>query len=180
MKELKGTQTEKNLETAFAGESMARNKYDYWASKAKKEGYEQIADFFALTAGNEKEHAKMWFKYLQGGAIQSTPENLKQAAAGENYEWTDMYKTFAEVADQEGFPEIAEQFRGVGKIEKEHEERYNKLLANLTNGEVFVRQDEVTWQCRNCGYTVTAKEAPERCPVCDHPQAYFEIKRENY
>jgi len=180
MKELKGTQTEKNLETAFAGESMARNKYDYWASKAKKEGYEQIAEFFSLTAGNEKEHAKMWFKYLQGGAIQSTPENLKQAAAGENYEWTDMYKSFAETAEAEGFSEIAEQFRGVGRIEKEHEERYNKLLANLESGEVFVRTDEVTWQCRNCGYTVVAKEAPERCPVCDHPQAYFEIKRDNY
>ena len=180
MKELKGTKTEQNLATAFAGESQARNKYDYWASKAKKEGYEQIADMFALTALNEKEHAKMWFKYLQGGAIKSTPENLQQAADGENFEWTDMYKEFARVADEEGFPEIAAQFRGVGGIEKEHEERYRKLLANLNSGEVFVRQDEVTWQCRNCGYTVTAKEAPEECPVCAHPQAYFEIKRENY
>ena len=179
MKDLKGTKTEQNLQTAFAGESQARNKYDYWASKAKKDGYEQIADFFALTAGNEKEHAKMWFKYLQGGKM-STPENLKQAAEGENYEWTEMYKEFAETADAEGFPEIAAQFRGVAQIEKEHEERYNALLANIESGEVFVRQDEVTWQCRNCGYTVTAKEAPEVCPVCAHPQAYFEIKRDNY
>ena len=180
MKDLKGTKTEQNLQTAFAGESQARNKYDYWASKAKKDGYEQIADFFALTAGNEKEHAKMWFKYLQGGKILSTPENLKQAAEGENYEWTEMYKEFAETADAEGFPEIAAQFRGVAQIEKEHEERYNALLANIESGEVFVRQDEVTWQCRNCGYTVTTKEAPQVCPVCAHPQAYFEIKRDNY
>ena len=180
MKDIKGTQTEKNLAAAFAGESQARNKYDYWASKAKKEGYEQIAAIFAETALNEKEHAKMWFKLLQGGAIHDTVDNLKQAAVGENEEWTAMYKEFAEVADEEGFPEIAAQFRGVGAIEKEHEERYRKLLSNLKSGEVFVRQDEVTWQCRNCGYTVTAKEAPEVCPVCAHPQAYFEIKRTNY
>ena len=180
MKDIKGTKTEQNLQTAFAGESQARNKYDYWASKAKKDGYEQIADFFALTAGNEKEHAKMWFKYLQGGAIKSTPENLKQAAEGENYEWTEMYREFAETAEAEGFPEIAAQFRGVAQIEKEHEERYLALLANIENGEVFVKKDAVTWQCRNCGYTVTSAEAPEVCPVCAHPQAYFEVKRENY
>jgi len=180
MKDLKGTKTEKNLEAAFAGESMARNKYDYWASKAKKEGYEQIAEFFTITAGNEKEHAKMWFKLLQGGSIKETPENLVQAAAGEHYEWTEMYAQFAKEAEEEGFPEIAAKFRGVADIEAEHDRRYNALLENLKNGEVFVRKDEVTWQCRNCGYTVTAKEAPEKCPVCDHPQSYFEIKRDNY
>lgn len=180
MKELKGTKTEKNLETAFAGESMARNKYDYWASKAKKDGYQQIAAIFAETALNEKEHAKMWFKYLQGGKIRSTEENLIQAAEGENYEWTEMYKTFAEEADAEGFAEIAEKFRGVAGIEKEHEERYQKLLGNLKNSVVFSREDEVVWQCRNCGYTVKAKEAPEECPVCAHARAYFEIKSSNY
>lgn len=180
MKDLKGSQTEKNLETAFAGESQARNKYDYFASKAKKDGYEQVAAFFAETALNEKEHAKLWFKYLEGGALHSTPENLKAAAAGENYEWTDMYKGFAETADREGYPELAAQFRGVAAIEKGHEERYLKLLENLENGEVFVRKDDVTWQCRNCGYTVVAKEAPKVCPVCHHPQSYFEIKKTNY
>lgn len=180
MKELKGTKTEQNLAYAFAGESQARNKYDYWASRAKKDGYEQIAATFAETALNEKEHAKMWFKYLQGGSIQDTVSNLKQAAEGEHEEWTEMYKSFAEIADEEGFTEIAEQFRGVAQIEKEHEERYNKLLANIENGEVFVRQDAVTWQCRNCGAVVVAKEAPEKCPVCAHPQAYFELKRDNY
>ena len=180
MKDLKGSQTEKNLETAFAGESQARNKYDYFASKAKKDGYEQVAAFFAETALNEKEHAKLWFKYLEGGALHSTPENLKAAAAGENYEWTDMYKGFAETADREGYPELAAQFRGVAAIEKGHEERYLKLLENLENGEVFVRKDEVTWQCRNCGYTVVAKESPKVCPVCHHPQSYFEIKKTNY
>ena len=180
MKDLKGTKTEKNLETAFAGESMARNKYDYFASKAKKEGYEQIAAIFAATALNEKEHAKMWFKYLQGGSIHSTDDNLAQAAAGENYEWTDMYDTFAKEAEEEGFTEIAEKFRGVGAIEKEHEARYNKLLENLKNGEVFVRGEEKTWTCRNCGYTFVGTDAPEKCPVCDHPKAYFEIKCENY
>ncbi len=180
MKDIKGTQTEKNLETAFAGESQARNKYDYWASRAKKDGYEQIAAIFTETAGNEKEHAKMWFKYLQGGAIQDTVSNLKQAATGENYEWTEMYAEFAETAEKEGFPEIAAQFRGVAAIEKEHEERYRKLLKNIEESEVFVRRDETTWQCRNCGHVVVAKEAPEICPVCSHPQAYFEIKKENY
>ena len=180
MKDIKGTQTEKNLAYAFAGESQARNKYDYWASKAKKDGYEQIAATFAETALNEKEHAKMWFKLLQGGSILETTENLKQAAAGEHEEWTDMYKTFAEQADAEGFPEIAAKFRGVAKIEKEHEERYNKLLANIESGEVFVRQDKVSWQCRNCGAIIVAAKAPERCPVCDHPKAYFELKRDNY
>jgi rubrerythrin len=180
MTELKGSKTEQNLAYAFAGESQARNKYDYWASRAKKDGYEQIAATFAETALNEKEHAKMWFKLLQGGSIHDTVDNLKQAAAGEHEEWTDMYKTFAEVADAEGFHDIAEQFRGVAAVEKEHEERYNKLLANIESGEVFVRQDAVTWQCRNCGAVVVAKEAPEKCPVCAHPQAYFELKRENY
>ena len=180
MKDIKGTKTEKNLETAFAGESQARNKYDYWASKAKKDGYEQIAEIFALTAGNEKEHAKMWFKYLQGGKIKDTPENLLQAAQGENYEWTQMYREFAETAEEEGFPEIAAQFRGVAQIEKEHEERYAKLLENIKGGTVFKKEDAVTWQCRNCGYTVVAVEAPPVCPVCAHPQSYFEIKRENF
>ena len=180
MKDLKGTETYKNLETAFAGESMARNKYDYWASKAKKEGFEQIAEFFTLTAGNEKEHAKMWFKLLQGGSIHDTEDNLNQAASGENYEWTDMYARFAETAEKEGFPEIAESFRGVAAIEKEHEERYRRLLENLTGKTVFAKSEAVVWQCRNCGYTVVAEEAPEVCPVCAHPQAYFEIKRNNY
>ncbi len=180
MKDLKGTKTEANLQTAFAGESQARNKYDYFASKAKKEGYEQIAAIFQETALNEKEHAKLWFKLLQGGAIHDTADNLVQAAEGENYEWTEMYKEFAEVADEEGFTEIARQFRGVASVEAEHETRYKKLLENLTNGEVFVKKDEVTWQCRNCGYTVVSKEAPEVCPVCAHPRAYFEVKKENY
>lgn len=180
MKDLKGSRTEANLQTAFAGESQARNKYDYFASKAKKEGYEQIAAIFAETALNEKEHAKMWFKLLQGGSIHDTADNLVQAYEGENYEWTEMYKEFAEVADEEGFTEIAKQFRGVAEVEAEHETRYKKLLANLENGEVFVKKDEVTWQCRNCGYTVVAKEAPAVCPVCAHPQAYFEVKKTNY
>ena len=180
MKDLKGTKTEKNLLEAFAGESQARNKYDYFASKAKKEGYEQIAEFFSLTAANEKEHAKLWFKLLQGGAIKGTVENLKQAAEGENFEWTDMYDRMAREADEEGFPEIAETMRGVAAIEKEHEERYLKLLANIENNEVFVRKDEKTWQCRNCGHIYVGKEAPEVCPVCDHPKAYFELLRTNY
>ncbi len=180
MKDLKGTKTEKNLMEAFAGESQARNKYDYFASKAKKDGYEQIAEFFALTAANEKEHAKLWFKLLQGGSIKSTPENLKQAAEGENYEWTNMYEKMAQEADEEGFPEIAETMRGVAAIEKEHEERYLKLLANIENNEVFVRKDEKTWQCRNCGHIYVGKEAPEECPVCNHPKAYFELLRTNY
>ena len=180
MKDLKGTKTEKNLMEAFAGESQARNKYDYFASKAKKDGYEQIAEFFALTAANEKEHAKLWFKLLQGGSIKSTPENLKQAAEGENYEWTNMYEKMAQEADEEGFPEIAETMRGVAAIEKEHEERYLKLLANIENNEVFVRKDEKTWQCRNCGHIYVGTEAPEECPVCNHPKAYFELLRTNY
>lgn len=180
MKELKGTKTEQNLQTAFAGESQARNKYDYFASKAKKEGYEQIAAIFAETALNEKEHAKMWFKLLEGGSIQSTEANLLAAASGENYEWTEMYREFAEVADEEGFPEIAESFRGVAQIEKEHEERYKALLDNLKNGKVFAKDDSVVWQCRNCGFTIVATEAPSVCPVCAHPQAYFEVKKSNY
>ncbi|MCI5773443.1 MAG: rubrerythrin family protein [Erysipelotrichaceae bacterium] len=180
MKDLKGTKTEKNLWEAFAGESQARNKYDYFASRAKKDGYEQIAEFFALTAANEKEHAKLWFKLLQGGAIKSTPENLKQAAEGENFEWTNMYERMAQEADEEGFPEIAETMRGVAAIEKEHEERYLKLLANIENNEVFVRKDEKTWQCRNCGHIYVGTEAPEECPVCAHPKAYFELLRTNY
>lgn len=180
MKSIKGTETEKNLNTAFAGESQARNKYDWWASQAKKDGYEQIADFFSLTANNEKEHAKLWFKYLQGGSIHPTEDNLTQAAAGEHYEWTEMYKEFADTAEKEGFPEIAVKMRGVAKIESEHEERYKKLLSNIKSGEVFVRKDEVTWQCRNCGHIVVAKEAPSVCPVCNHPQSYFEVRKENY
>ena len=180
MKNIVGTKTEQNLAYAFAGESQARNKYDYWASRAKKDGYEQVAGFFAETALNEKEHAKMWFKYLQGGAIQDTKFNLKQAAEGEHEEWTSMYKSFAEIADEEGFPEIAEQFRGVAAVEKEHEERYLKLLANIESGEVFVRQDEVQWQCRNCGAIVVAKEAPEKCPVCAHAKSYFQLKSDNF
>jgi rubrerythrin len=180
MKDLKGTKTEKNLETAFAGESQARNKYDYWSSKAKKDGYEQIGELFALTAGNEKEHAKLWFKYLQGGDIKSTPENLAQAAAGEHYEWTEMYKNFADEAEAEGFKEIAFQMRGVAAIEKEHEKRYKKLLENIKNKDVFVRKNAVTWQCRNCGHIVVAKEAPKICPVCHHPQSYFEVRKINY
>jgi len=179
MSNLKGTKTEANLWAAFAGESQARNKYTYYASKAKKEGYVQIAQLFEETANNEKEHAKIWFKLLHGG-MPDTAANLLDAAEGENYEWTDMYAKMAEDAKEEGFTKIAALFEMVGKIEKEHEERYRKLLSNLKSGEVFVRQDEVTWQCRNCGYTVTAKEAPEVCPVCAHPQAYFEIKRTNY
>ena len=173
-----GTQTEKNLEAAFAGESQARNKYTYFASVAKKEGYEQISSLFLKTADNEKEHAKMWFKELQG--IGTTAENLEAAAGGENYEWTDMYKTFAEDAKAEGFHEIAALFEGVGKIEKEHEERYRKLLANLEGGLVFSRDGDMIWQCQNCGHIHIGKAAPEVCPICAHPQAYFAIKPENY
>lgn len=180
MKDLKGTKTEKNLQTAFAGESQARNKYDYFASKAKKDGYEQIAAIFAETALNEKEHAKMWFKYLEGGSVKSTPENLKAAAAGENYEWTDMYAKMAVEAEEEGFTEIAARFRGVLAIEKTHEARYLALLKNIEDDVVFARPEEVTWFCRNCGYTVVAEKAPIKCPVCSHPQAYFEIKKTNY
>lgn len=180
MKELKGTKTERNLQEAFAGESQARNKYTYYASKARKEGYEQIAALFEETAQNEKEHAKMWFKYLQGGAIKDTLENLKDAAAGENYEWTDMYDRMAKEADEEGFAEIAAAMRGVGAIEKHHEERYRKLLQNIEDGVVFSRDGDCIWQCRNCGHIVVGKQAPELCPVCKHPQAYFELKAENY
>ncbi len=180
MKELKGTKTEKNLQEAFAGESQARNKYTYWASKAKKDGYVQIAAIFEETANNEKEHAKMWFKLLEGGAVKSTPENLKAAADGENFEWTDMYDRMAREADEEGFPEIAEKFRGVAAIEKHHEERYRKLLQNIEDKVVFSRDGDCIWQCRNCGHIVVGKAAPEVCPVCDHPQSFFEIKAENY
>ncbi|MBQ8099054.1 MAG: rubrerythrin family protein [Bacteroidaceae bacterium] len=180
MKELKGTKTEKNLQTAFAGESMARNKYTYFASKAKKDGYVQIAAIFEETAGNEKEHAKMWYKYLNGGSVGSTIDNLKDAAAGENYEWTDMYATFAKEAEEEGFAEIAEKFRAVGAIEKEHEARYLKLLQNVQDKKVFSKDGDCIWQCSNCGHIVIGKAAPEVCPVCDHPQSYFQVKAENY
>ena len=180
MKTLKGTKTEKNLMEAFAGESQARNKYSYFASKAKKEGYQQIAALFEETAANEKEHAKLWFKYLEGGAIQDTMTNLKAAAEGENYEWTDMYDRMAREAEEEGFTEIAARMRGVAAIEKVHEERYRRLLANIENGLVFSRDGDTVWQCRNCGHIVIGKKAPEVCPVCDHAQSYFEIKAENY
>ena len=180
MKELKGTKTEKNLQEAFAGESQARNKYSYWASKAKKDGYQQIAAIFEETAANEKEHAKMWFKLLEGGAIKSTPENLKAAAEGENFEWTDMYERMAKEAEEEGFDEIAAKFRAVGAIEKAHEERYRKLLKNIEDEVVFSREGDAIWQCRNCGHIVVGPKAPEVCPVCDHPQSYFELKAENY
>ena len=174
MAELKGSKTEKNLETAFAGESMARNKYTYFASKARKEGYVQIANIFEETANNEKEHAKMWFKLLNDG-IGSTAECLQAAAEGENYEWTDMYAAFAKEAKEEGFDEIARLFEGVAAIEKEHEERYRKLLANVENGLVFSKDGDTIWQCSNCGHIVIGKKAPEVCPVCAHPQAYFQV-----
>ena len=180
MKELKGTKTEKNLMDAFAGESQARNKYTYYASKARKDGYEQIAALFEETAGNEKEHAKLWFKYLNGGEVPSTVENLKDAAAGENYEWTDMYATMAKEAEEEGFDHIADLFQQVGQIEKEHEERYRALAENLKNNKVFAREEQQVWQCRNCGYTYIGKSAPLKCPVCAHPQSYFELKSSNY
>ena len=176
--DLKGTKTEKNLQTAFAGESQARNKYTYFASVAKKEGYEQIAAIFEETANNEKEHAKMWFKLL--GGIGSTAENLKSAAEGENYEWTDMYAEFAKTAREEGFDYIAKMFGGVGAIEKHHEERYRKLLKNVEDKLVFSKDGDAIWQCRNCGHIVIGKEAPKVCPVCAHPQSYFEIHKENY
>lgn len=180
MKELKGTKTEKNLLDAFAGESMARNKYTYFASKAKKEGYEQIAALFMETAENEKEHAKLWFKYLEGGAVQDTMANLKAAAEGENYEWTDMYDRMAKEAEEEGFTEIAARMRGVAAVERHHEERYLKLLKNIEDGVVFSREGDTIWKCRNCGHIVVGKKAPEICPVCAHPQSYFEINAENY
>ncbi len=178
--ELKGSKTEQNLMTAFAGESQARNKYTYYASKAKKDGYEQIAAIFEETANNEKEHAKMWFKELHGGDIPATMENLLDAAAGENYEWTDMYDGFAKTAKEEGFDRIAYLFEEVAKIEKEHEERYRKLIKNIEEGLVFSRDGDKIWICRNCGHIVIGKEAPKVCPVCAHPQAFFEIKKENY
>ena len=180
MKELKGTKTEKNLLEAFAGESQARNKYTYYASKAKKDGYEQIAAIFEETANNEKEHAKLWFKYLHNGEIASTMENLKDAAAGENYEWTDMYDRMAKEAEEEGFTEIAAKFRGVAAIEKHHEERYRKLLKNIDDKVAFSREGECIWICRNCGHIVIGKSAPKICPVCNHPQSYFELRKENY
>ena len=178
--ELKGSRTEKNLAFAFAGESQARNKYTYFASKAKKEGFEQIAAIFLETAENEKEHAKIWFKYLQGGEIKSTAENLKAAAEGENEEWTSMYKEFAKVAREEGFEKIAFEFEAVAKIEKEHEERYRALLDKVEGGRVFIAEDVVVWKCRNCGHIHVGKEAPKICPACAHPQSYFELRVENY
>lgn len=178
--ELKGSKTEENLIKAFAGESGARNKYTYFASKAKKEGYEQIAAIFEETANNEKEHAKMWFKLLNGGEIKSTKENLKAAAEGENFEWTDMYKEFAKTAKEEGFDDIAFLFEEVAKIEKHHEERYLKLLGNINDNLVFSKNEEIVWICRNCGHVYVGKDAPKVCPVCNHPQSYFEQKKENY
>lgn len=178
--ELKGSRTEANLMAAFAGESQARNKYTYYASKAKKEGYEQIAALFLETANNEKEHAKLWFKLLHDGEIPSTAENLLDAANGENFEWTDMYAQFAKEAKEEGFAHIAYLFEAVAKIEKEHEERYRKLLANVEGGLVFSRDGDMLWQCANCGHIEVGKKAPEVCPVCAHPKAFFQIKAENY
>ena len=180
MKELKGTKTEKNLQEAFAGESMARNKYSYFASKAKKDGYVQIAAIFEETAANEKEHAKMWYKLLNGGKVSDTEKNLEDAASGENFEWTDMYARMAQEAREEGFDEIAEKFEGVAAIEKEHEERYRKLLKNIRDKKVFSKGGDVIWQCANCGHIVIGKQAPEECPVCNHPQSYFQVKAENY
>lgn len=179
MKNLKGTKTEQNLLSAFAGESMARNKYSYYASKAKKEGFVQIANIFEETASNEKEHAKMWFKLLHDG-VPSTAENLLDAANGENYEWTDMYATFAKEAREEGFDEIANKFELVAAVEREHEERYRKLLANVEGKLVFSREGDAIWQCLNCGHIMVGKDAPEICPVCDHPQSYFQLKAENF
>ncbi len=179
MKDLKGSKTEANLLTAFAGESQARNKYTYYASKAKKDGYEQIAELFTETANNEKEHAKIWFKLLHGG-IGDTLDNLKDAAAGENYEWTDMYAGFAKEAREEGFTEIAALFEAVAQIEKEHEERYLKLAQNIQDGTVFERPEIVIWKCANCGHIHVGTKAPDVCPVCAHPKAYFQLKAENY
>lgn len=177
---LKGTKTEKNLQEAFAGESQARNKYTYYASKAKKDGYEQIAAFFEETAGNEKEHAKMWFKYLHDGSVPSTIENLKDAAAGEHGEWTEMYARMAKEAREEGFEEIARKFELVGDIEKRHEERYLALLKNIEDKTVFAKNEEKMWICRNCGHVHIGKDAPEKCPTCDHPQSYFEVLNNNF
>ena len=178
--ELKGSKTEANLMAAFAGESQARNKYTYYASQAKKEGYNQIAAIFEETAANEKEHAKLWFKILNGGKVGPTVENLKDAAAGENYEWTEMYATFAKEAKEEGFDRIAYLFEAVGKIEKEHEARYLKLLENVENGLVFSKDGDTIWKCRNCGHIHIGKQAPVKCPVCDHPQSFFEQMAKNY
>ncbi len=178
--ELKGSKTESNLMAAFAGESQARNKYTYYASKARKDGYEQIAAIFEETANNEKEHAKIWFKELHGGDVPDTHTNLEDAAAGENYEWTDMYQEFAKVAKEEGFDRIANLFESVGKIEKEHEERYRKLITNIDEGLVFSSEGDTIWVCRNCGHVVVGKKAPEICPVCKHAKSYFERKAENY
>ena len=178
--ELKGSQTEKNLQIAFAGEAQAHTKYQYYSSKAKKDGYVQMANIFAETAKNEKEHAKLWFKYLHGGAVPATTVNLADAAEGENYEWTDMYATFAKEAREEGFEEIAAKFEMVGAIEKAHEERYRKLLKNIEDSVVFSREGDCVWQCSNCGHIVVGKKAPELCPVCAHPQSYFELHAENY
>ncbi len=178
--ELKGSKTEENLMTAFAGESQARNKYTYYASKARKDGYEQIAAIFEETANNEKEHAKMWFKELHGGEVPATLDNLKDAAAGENFEWTDMYKGFAEVAREEGFDHIAFLFEEVAKIEKEHENRYKKLIFNIEEGLVFSNDGDTIWICRNCGHVVIGSKAPDVCPVCAHPKSYFERKANNY
>ena len=180
MNELKGTKTEANLATAFAGESQARNKYAYYASKARKEGYVQIANLFEETAANEKEHAKIWFKLLHGGEVPTTEENLLDAANGENYEWTDMYAKMAKDAREEGFQDIAFLFEKVGAIEKTHEERYRKLLANVKEGLVFSREGDCIWECSNCGHIVIGPKAPQMCPVCKHPQAYFQIKAQNY
>jgi len=180
MQELKGTKTEKNLQEAFAGESMARNKYTYYASKARKEGFVQIANIFEETAANEKEHAKLWYKLLHNGAIPNTADNLLDAAIGENFEWTEMYARMAQEAQKEGFNQIATLFEGVAKIEKEHEERYRKLLKNVNDKVVFSRDGDVIWQCSNCGHIHVGKNAPEECPVCTHEQAYFQIKAENY
>ena len=178
--ELKGTKTEKNLQAAFAGESQAHTKYLYYASQAKKDGYVQMANLFEETALNEKEHAKIWFKLLHGGEVPETMTNLKDAAAGENYEWTDMYATFAKEAQEEGFTRIAKLFEMVAKIEKEHEERYRKLLKNIEDGVVFSKENDAVWQCANCGHIVIGKKAPQICPVCEHPQSYFQVRAENY
>ena len=180
MKELKGTKTEKNLQEAFAGESQARNKYTYFASKARKDGFEQIAAIFEETAQNEKEHAKMWYKLLNGGDISDTMANLREAAEGENYEWTDMYDRMAKEAEEEGFTAIAAKFRMVGAIERHHEDRYRRLLANIEEGIVFSRDDDRIWVCRNCGHVVVGKKAPNACPVCAHPKSFFEISAKNF
>ena len=180
MPELKGSKTEANLKAAFAGESQAHTKYQYYAGKARKDGYVQIAELFEATAKNEKEHAKIWFKFLHGGEVPSTPENLKDAADGENYEWTDMYAEFAAKAREEGFNDIAFLFEKVGAIEKEHEARYRKLLANIEGGLVFSREEDMIWECSNCGHIVVGKKAPELCPVCKHPKSYFMLRPDNY